>query len=84
MRTWSKQLEELSSQVAQLKMDKQELQQRNRILESSLMHNTHHEERLHCNEVPALTTFSGGLRCTFHCHGYVADLGLVCTEHYTS
>ncbi len=39
------------SQVAQLKMEKQELQQRNRILESSLTVNTHHEERLHCNEV---------------------------------
>ena len=51
MRTWSRQLEELTSQVAQLKMDKQELQQRNRILESSLTVNTHHEERLHCNEV---------------------------------
>ena len=52
MRTWSRQLEDLTSQVAQLKMDKQELQQRNRILESSLTLNTHHEERLHCNEVP--------------------------------
>ena len=51
MRTWSRQLEDLTSQVAQLKMDKQELQQRNRILESSLTVNTHHEERLHCNEV---------------------------------
>lgn len=51
MRTWSKQLEDLSSQVAQLKMEKQELQQRNRILEGSLTLNTHHEERLHCNEV---------------------------------
>lgn len=51
MRTWSRQLEELTSQVAQLKMEKQELQQRNRILESSLTVNTHHEERLHCNEV---------------------------------
>ena len=50
LRTWSKQLDDLSSQVAQLKMDKQELQQRNRILESSLTLNTHHEERLHCNE----------------------------------
>lgn len=51
MKTWSRQLEELTSQVAQLKMEKQELQQRNRILESSLTVNTHHEERLHCNEV---------------------------------
>lgn len=54
MRTWSKQLEELSCQVAQLKIDKQELQQRNRILEGSLTINTHHEERLHCNEVQAV------------------------------
>ena len=50
MRTWSRQLEELTSLVATLKMEKQELQQRNRILESSLTVNTHHEERLHCNE----------------------------------
>jgi len=50
MRTWSRQLEDLTSQVATLKMEKQELQQRNRILESSLTVNTHHEERLHCNE----------------------------------
>ncbi len=37
--------------VAQLQMEKGELLQRSRILESSLAANTHHEERLHCDEV---------------------------------
>ena len=40
-------------------MEKQELQQRNRILESSLTVNTHHEERLHCNEVRFCCSASG-------------------------
>jgi len=37
--------------VGKLRLEKQELQQRARILESSLAANTHHEERLHCDEV---------------------------------
>lgn len=65
MKSWSKQLEELSSQVAQLKMEKGELETRNRILESSLIQNTHHEERLHCNEVhPLLAPAASRLACT--------------------
>ena len=51
MKSWSKQLEELSGLVAQLRVEKGELQQRARILESSLAVNAQHEERLHCDEV---------------------------------
>jgi hypothetical protein len=46
-----KNLEELSSLVGRLRLEKRELEQRARILESSLAANTHHEERLHCDEV---------------------------------
>lgn len=51
MQGLGKSLEELSSLVGKLRLEKQELQQRTRILESSLAANTHHEERLHCDEV---------------------------------
>lgn len=51
MQGLGKSLEELSSLVGKLRLEKQELQQRARILESSLAANTHHEERLHCDEV---------------------------------
>lgn len=60
MQGWSRQCEELSSLVAKLRVEKQELQQRARILESSLAANTHHEERLHCDEV-------GAAFATIHC-----------------
>lgn len=52
MKGWTRQLEELSSLVAKLQVEKGQLQQRSRILESSLAANTHHEERLHGDEVP--------------------------------
>lgn len=55
MQGLGKSLEELSSLVGKLRLEKQELQQRARILESSLAANTHHEERLHCDEVQCLT-----------------------------
>jgi hypothetical protein len=51
MREWQKQLEALTSQVSQLMNEKSQLETRTRILEQIVVVNTHHEERLHCNEV---------------------------------
>ena len=55
MQGMGKNLDELSSLVGRLRLEKRELEQRARILESSLAANTHHEERLHCDEVGLVT-----------------------------